>query len=374
MMNTGKQIFFLWLTATVAWVFISWGYSGHYKINYESSKSFSLEMGQFMEWATILAEHGSDADYRKDEDPSEGPKHYIDIDNYPEFLMAGRIPHDLDSVIAKYGENFVYDQGILPWATVAAYDSLVRCFLLRDWNRAVLVASDLGHYIGDGHMPLHITRNYNGQYTGNTGIHSRYESAMINSFMGQVSYDGGNISFIHDVNGFVFSYLYENYRYVDSVLLADDFAQEIAGNTTSFTYKEALWNKTRSFTVPLFASASNALACLIYTAWTEAGKPSMNSSGIENEEYPTNLALEQNYPNPVTNSTVIRFYNATDSQINLSLLDMCGKSVSTLAGGFYSKGAHEQVWVPEGIPAGIYFLVLSNGNVTSVRKLVIVSR
>ncbi len=374
MMNTGKQIFFLWLTATVACMFISWGYSGHYKINYESSKSFSLEMGQFMEWATILAEHGSDADYRKDEDPSEGPKHYIDIDNYPEFLMAGRIPHDLDSVIAKYGENFVYDQGILPWATVAAYDSLVRCFLLRDWNRAVLVASDLGHYIGDGHMPLHITRNYNGQYTGNTGIHSRYESAMINSFMGQVSYDGGNISFIHDVNGFVFSYLYENYRYVDSVLLADDFAQEIAGNTTSFTYKEALWNKTRSFTVPLFASASNALACLIYTAWTEAGKPSMNSSGIENEEYPTNLALEQNYPNPVTNSTVIRFYNATDSQINLLLLDMCGKSVSTLAGGFYNKGTHEQVWVPEGIPAGIYFLVLSNGNVTSVRKLVIVSR
>ena len=79
---------------------------------------------------------------------------------------------------------FVIDQGVLPWATQITYDSLVNCFTRFDWAKAVLFASDLGHYVGDAHNPLHITRNYNGQYSGNYGVHSRYESGMINAFQG----------------------------------------------------------------------------------------------------------------------------------------------------------------------------------------------
>jgi hypothetical protein len=360
----------LYAVIAIAILLLSWGYSGHYKINYESSRSFTAEMDQFMVWAATLAEHGSDADYRKDEDPTEGPKHYIDIDNYPEFVAIGRIPQTLDSVIAKYGENFVYDQGILPWATVTAYDSLVQCFLRRDWNRAVLFASDLGHYVADGHMPLHITRNYNGQYTGNSGIHSRYESAMINSFMGQVNYEGGDITFIDDVNGFVFSYLYENYRYVDSVLLADDYAQGVAGNTTSFTYKETLWNKSKSFTVPLFASASNALACLIYTAWSEAGKPMMNSSGL-NDGIPDHRVVLRNYPNPFSGTTEISLLIAADSQITLEVKDMDEKTIRKLIHNKVTKGEHAIAWDATGEPPGIYLLVLTAENRVIVRKMVV---
>jgi hypothetical protein len=41
------------------------------------------------------------------------------------------------------------------------------------------VAADIGHYVADMHQPLHLTRNYNGQLTGNYGIHARYEGQMI---------------------------------------------------------------------------------------------------------------------------------------------------------------------------------------------------
>ena len=75
-------------------------------------------------------------------------------------------------------------------------------------------------YVADGHMPLHITRNYNGQYSGNHGIHSRYESNMIDEFENEISYDGQEIHCINDVRNYVFTYLYQNYTYVDSILLA----------------------------------------------------------------------------------------------------------------------------------------------------------
>ncbi len=161
-------------------ILMSWGYTGHEKISHEASLSFNQQMSEFNAWTDFLAAHASDADERKAWDPTEGPKHYIDIDNYQQFIDNGTIPQTLDSVISIYGYSFVYDQGILPWTTLIAFDSLRACFERLDWTKAKFFAADLGHYVADGHMPLHITRNYNGQYSGNNGIHSRYESTMIN--------------------------------------------------------------------------------------------------------------------------------------------------------------------------------------------------
>jgi len=362
-----KIIFILALSLTL----ISWGYQGHYKISYQSKLSYNSEMTQFMEWANLLAEHASDADERKTTDPDEGPKHYIDIDNYQIFMDEGRIPQTWDSVVEIYGESFVIDQGILPWATKTTYDSLVQCILRRDWDKAVLFASDLGHYIADGHMPLHITKNYNGQLSGNTGIHSRYESTMINAFIDEINYSGKSISFITDVNGYIFNYLYHNYIYVDSVLLADDYATEVAGSTNSNIYKEALWAKSKSFTVPLFSQSSGRLAELIYTAWVEAGKPAMDPSGIGEETGSSSTKLMQNFPNPFTSATNISFQIGNDADVNLTIVDASGKIVADLENRFLQKGSYQFEWDASDVPEGIYYLLLisdSNNNGWTAEK------
>jgi hypothetical protein len=260
----------------IALILISWGSTGHYKINTAASLSYNAQMSQFTYWTTTLADHASDADIRKNTDPTEAPKHYIDIDSYSEFVLQGKIPQTLDSVILLHGSTFVYNNGILPWATLICFDSLRNCFARHDWSKAVLFASDLGHYVADGHMPLHITENYDGQLSGNSGIHSRYESTMINAYIGQINYAGMDISVIPNVNQYIFSYLYSNYIYVDSVLAADNYAKSVSGgSTTSTAYKTALWGETKGFTIPLFRNASHALTELIYTAWVLAGSPAM---------------------------------------------------------------------------------------------------
>ena len=228
-------------------------------------------MDFFEDWAGLLAAHASDADNRKSTDPTEGPKHYIDIDNYPEFNATGTIPQNFDLLVSLHGYSFVIDQGILPWAILNTVDSLQSAFEINDMNKAMLLSADLGHYIADAHMPLHITKNYNGQYTDQYGVHFRYESDLIGRFQDQIIYGGDSLKYIDNLSDYVFNMIYENYEYVDSVLGADAAATSFAGNYTSTTYYNKFWELSKNFTIELYKKASYKITCVIYTAWINAG-------------------------------------------------------------------------------------------------------
>ncbi len=363
-----KQTSYLAFLLAVVILFSSWGHVGHNKINTNASLSFNQEMSLFYEWTSILAAHASDADIRKGWDPTEGPKHYIDIDNYPGFIENGVIPQEFDLAIELYGESFVFDQGILPWATRTTFDSLQSCFERGDWEQAVLFASDLGHYVADGHMPLHITRNYNGQYTGNNGIHSRYESDMIGTFNSQIDYQGYQIEVIDDVDQYIFNYLYSNYTYIDSILAADDYARDIAGNTYSSQYYSALWDKTESITIELFKEASHSLTELIYTAWVNSGSPT--NTGIFSPAA-NNLNLQlHNSPNPFAVNTKISFSLTKASQIVLEIRDISGRPVCTLIDEYKFVGKYQLNWDAYGIEPGVYYAVLRSRNFSQTCKLI----
>jgi hypothetical protein len=366
-----REVFRFFLLVAVALFLVSWGYNGHYKINYNAELSYNLEMSQFIAWTATLAAHASDADQRKSWDPEEGPKHYIDIDNYPGFYTTGRIPQTYDSVIALYGYNFVISQGILPWATMATYDSLVACFRRFDWSKAVLFAADLGHYVADGHMPLHITRNYNGQFTNNYGIHSRYESTMINTYLSQIVYSGDSITFVTDVNGYIFEYLYHSYTFVDSILAADTYAHAVAGNTSSSVYRQALWEKTKGFTIPLFRDASHALAELIHSAWVEAGKPDMNSGpGIFEFGAKTQSISVQVWPNPIRESSTIKFDLPREERVTFQVYSLQGALLGTIADMVLPDGMNEIIWKTDHYPSGTYILVVSTTEGRGYKKVI----
>jgi len=366
-----KQLLPSILVIGIAMVLISWGSAGHYKINQASGLSFNAEMTQFVAWISILAEHASDADDRKAWDPTEGPKHYIDIDNYPEFVSHGNIPQTWDSVVAAHGSAFVMDNGILPWATLITFDSLKNSFERHDWEKAQLFASDLGHYVADGHMPLHITRNYNGQYSGNNGIHSRYESTMINAYISQIDYEGYETFEIEDVSQYVFDYLYTSYVFVDSILLADDEAKSVAGNTSSTLYRQTLWAETKHFTIPLFSEASHALSELIYTAWLQAGSPAISPDFIESGQKPELAMLQQNFPNPFTHTTSISFRLAETADVELFVNDISGRRITTLVKGKQDRGEYSVDWEARDSEPGIYIVGLVANNQPYFKKMIL---
>jgi hypothetical protein len=173
----------------------------------------------------------------------------------------------------KHGATFMEENGFLPWATIKTYDSLVYYLKTGDSESGKRMAADLSHYVADAHMPLHLTRNYDGQFSENTGIHFRYEIEMIDRYESQIHYDGKPAIEIDHVPNYIFTCLYSNYPFAKDVLNADDLAKRANPDVESKEYYQELWKRTAGLTRNMYSKASNALANLLYTAWIEAGRP-----------------------------------------------------------------------------------------------------
>lgn len=251
----------------------SWGEKAHRKINSSCVNYFPREIRALKVWAPTLADHGSDADKRKKGDPNEFVRHFIDADNYEEFVKQQSIPADFEAACARYGRAMVMKNGTLPWVTDSTYQALVNNFKTGNWKQAVLTAADLGHYVGDGFMPLHLTANYNGQMSNQTGIHSRYEGEMIDRYIANVKFKSSHSIPMKEVKPAVIAYLTTNYALMDLLLKADHQATSEAGGQYNDQYYESLWKQTEGFTSRLLEEASRTTAGFIYQAWKEAGRP-----------------------------------------------------------------------------------------------------
>ena len=165
----------------------AWGSTGHKIINRTASRHLPAEMAAFKADSAFFEAHASDADIRRVNSDTnfyaEWERHFIDIDDYPDFH---NLPHDLNTVIALYGWERVKQNGINPWATAWLVDTLTEQLRNGDLVAARQMMADIGHYVGDAHQPLHATANYNGQFTGNGGIHSRYETSMVNAHQAEI--------------------------------------------------------------------------------------------------------------------------------------------------------------------------------------------
>jgi hypothetical protein len=204
--------------------------------------------------------------------------HYIDIDYYPEFF-AGTFPHDLDELIALYGLTVVNQNGTAPW-TVGTYTADLSALMAaahteQAWLDLLPTAGALAHYVEDLHNPLHLTMNYDGQLTGNDGIHSRYESKMISRHLPSglpIVPQPDHCMHYASVIDAVFDSIDVHYWYVDDIMAADTAAYALDPNYHN-TYYNKLWADTGPFTRTLFQQASEMVASAWYTAWVDAGSP-----------------------------------------------------------------------------------------------------
>jgi len=77
------------------------------------------------------------------------------------------------------------------------------------------------------------------------------------------------------------------------------------------------------------------------------------------------------YPNPVSNSTAISFSLEQLQNVSLSIFDMSGRLVSTLANKVFKEGENELVWNADRVNAGIYFLQIQSEKNQERIKLVV---
>ncbi len=135
---------------------------------------------------TAFVEHSIDPDlWRNVGFEEEPPRHFLDLDAYGASPFDA-LPRAYDEAVAKFGPEKVNAEGTLPWRVAEIHGRLRRTFeqLARPdgpgyaADNAVFFASVLSHYIGDAHVPFHAVVNYDGQVTGQLGIHSRFETEL----------------------------------------------------------------------------------------------------------------------------------------------------------------------------------------------------
>ncbi len=268
--NFFRYIFYCAIILLPASQAFSWGSATHKFINEHSVVHLPSSLSLFINNAQFLRDHAPDADTRKNSDPTESPKHFIDIEDYPEYA-TGTLSHNYDSLVLAHGLSFVTNIGTVPWAAIWAMDSLTAALKRADTASALQFAADLGHYVADGHQPLHVTSNYDGRQTGNNGIHSRYESSMMSTYLNTITITPTSVHYVEKPIDFVFNYIYGAHVYVDSILAGDTYAKAQSGGSYNATYYAALWAKTGMLTRKQVQDATVDLADLYYTAAVNAG-------------------------------------------------------------------------------------------------------
>jgi len=345
-----------------------WGFTGHSKISSRLHETLGHKIAGFDAWIPWINEHSSDPDFRKSWIASEPPRHYIDIDNYSEFKTAGMINCNYDTLVARYGLAFVLEQGILPWATRTTFDSLRFYFENKDWGNAIRMASDLNHYVGDGHMPLHVTQNYNGQDTGNKGIHLRYESKMIMQYSASISGEIKPAEYIQNVDSFVFDYLYRSNRLCDSIFKADHIAQRVAGNTDSSAYLVSLWGNTCQLTQSLFSESTYALGSLIYTAWVMAGSPSITYEETNLSSKMQGLEIENVSSDQLDSLLTINFQLYENTAYKIEIRNLDGGMVFKVEEGTKETGSYSSFCDISDLAPETYILLLHTARYSSVER------
>ncbi len=272
-----KQLFILVLLISFSTTVFPWGENGHKLINSRAIELLPLQMNDFLNWKDFISEHSVDADNRKSIDHSEGIKHYIDIDFYKEFL-AGKMIQDKAELDSLYGAETVNNMGTLPWATLNTYFNLINSLKEKNKDSVLIYAADLGHYVADGHQPMHTLVNYNGQLTNQKGIHARYEIFMFDKHLDELNNLGSaaNVKALDNPLNFIFNYIFDANSVSPVLFSADAASSNLAGGVESDEYYRLLWFKTSYITKIQVQKAAEDFASLLYSAWLTAGKPGFN--------------------------------------------------------------------------------------------------
>jgi hypothetical protein len=245
----------------------------HEIINRRAAQSLSGPAGDA--WGPLavdLGRHASDADHRKSSVSGERPRHFIDIDAYEPPPFAG-VPRTFEGVQKKYGSEAATRWGVVPWAIEECYEMIVLSLRAGDWESAGGWAADLGHYVADSHQPLHCTINYDGQRSGNEGIHLRFEVTMMDRYFDESTLDAPpEPAPVASPVEFCFGWIAEAYVGLDALLQADTRAT-VADSSFGDAYYETLWSGTRDVATLQMNRAVRDLARLYAAAWEEAGRP-----------------------------------------------------------------------------------------------------
>lgn len=272
-----------------------WGFFAHKRINRLAIFTLPPEMfGFYKEHIEYLTEHAVDPDKRRYAVDGEAQCHYIDIDHYAKNgeNPFSNVPRRWTDAVAKFTEDTLQAYGIVPWHLQVMKFRLQKAFETNNVDLILRYSADIGHYIGDAHVPLHTTENYNGQLTGQRGIHGLWESRLVEINVEDYDFFVGKAKHVPNLLDYFWSIVEQSHYAVDSVLtfekkLTETFPKdkkysfEQRGNVTvqtySYEFSQAYHAMMGNMVERRMRSSVISVGSIWYTAWVDAGQPDLSA-------------------------------------------------------------------------------------------------
>ncbi len=211
----------------------------------------------------------------------EDPHHFINFGarEYGAYPFTD-LPREYGAAVEKFGKTTLARLGLLPWREQEEFGNLRRAFeeFKRDApytsSNVILFTGAASHYIQDATQPFHSSINYDGQLTGQNGLHSRFERDLFERYESRLTITPAAPKAVTNPRDTSFEILMASYQLVDSVLKADKEA--IAGSETyDDQYFEKFFTAVRPVLETRLGEAITATAGVIIGAWEQAGKPAV---------------------------------------------------------------------------------------------------
>jgi hypothetical protein len=263
-----------------------WGFFAHKKINRLAIFTLPVELIPFykrhqreIEDLSVLP------DQRRYIMDNEASRHYIDLDRY---IISDIKYTDWIEVTKKISPDSLIKHGIVPWHIPILYQQLKNAFIRRDTVKIIKLSAEMGHYIGDLHVPLHTTSNYDGQKTGQTGLHAFWESRIPELINEALEEWVGPASFIPNLTKSTWDWVIESNNQVDILLAKEAKLNSTFRQAKKYTFEKkgsvlqknySLEYSKKYFQVldhqieARFQLAYKHVGDIWYSAWIEAGQP-----------------------------------------------------------------------------------------------------
>ncbi|WP_373514168.1 zinc dependent phospholipase C family protein [Persicitalea sp.] len=269
-----------------------WGFWAHKRINRLAVFRLPPEM-QFFYKKNIdyITENAVNPDRRRYAVVGEAERHFIDLDVYGDSALT-TLPLYWNQAKDKIGEDSLRMHGIVPWYVQTAVFQLTEAMRDKSAAKILRISADLGHYVADANVPLHTTRNYNGQLTGQEGIHAFWESRIPEKYAEDYELWIGTANYIENPARAIWGAVAQAHAASDSVLRFEKVLSKDFKADRKFTFVERNKVLVRTYSDEFTAKYNEALegqverqmknsvqmvSDLWYTSWVNAGQPDLRS-------------------------------------------------------------------------------------------------
>ncbi len=274
-----------------------WGAWGHKHINRASVFALPDSMRIFYyNHIDFVTEGAVVPDLRRAllNDKNESPRHFIDIEDFG--IPVTSFPKTTKEAYEKYDSSFLNKTGYLPWYIQNVTEKLTNAFLHKNKSEILFLSAELGHYLGDAHMPLHTASNYNGQLTNQKGVHALWESQIPELFGYTYDFKTQPAKYIEDVPAETWRIIAQAHPLEDTLLAIekkvrdsfnknDMYKKDASGKNILF-YGQPVFSDeyARQFNTAMNGMVEKQLRLSItdvadywYTAWVNGGSPNLLS-------------------------------------------------------------------------------------------------